>query len=192
MSQTIIVLLPVFLTIAIGAVLKQTGLVRDEHWASVEHVAYYVLFPAIVTKSIAVADFLRRSGCPHGVGNDPRHPDHVRTGARLAPALAGRFEYGWPGVFQFLPGCHAVAYVSCAGHHAFVVRSAGHCPCCTCRCSHDPVAQCGRCQCAVGLCIRHRSQRQRCDEIARCQSVRSVERSRHHLEPDGTGPCRAD
>jgi malonate transporter len=38
-------------------VLKQTGLVRDEHWASVEHVAYYVLFPAIVTKSIAVADF---------------------------------------------------------------------------------------------------------------------------------------
>lgn len=61
MSQTIIVLLPVFLTIAIGAVLKQTGLVRDEHWASVEHVAYYVLFPAIVTKSIAVADF---SGVP--------------------------------------------------------------------------------------------------------------------------------
>jgi malonate transporter len=57
MSQTIIVLLPVFLTIAIGWVLKQTGLVRDEHWASVEHVAYYVLFPAIVTKSIAVADF---------------------------------------------------------------------------------------------------------------------------------------
>lgn len=61
MTQTILVLLPVFLTIAIGAVLKQTGLVRDEHWASVEHVAYYVLFPAIVTKSIAVADF---SGVP--------------------------------------------------------------------------------------------------------------------------------
>ena len=61
MTDTIVVLLPVFLTIALGAVLKQTGLVRDEHWSAVEHIAYYVLFPAIVTKSIAVADF---SGVP--------------------------------------------------------------------------------------------------------------------------------
>ena len=57
MNETIMVLLPVFLTMAIGVVLKLTGLVRDEHWASVEHVAYYVLFPAIVTRSIAIADF---------------------------------------------------------------------------------------------------------------------------------------
>jgi predicted permease len=61
MLQTIITLLPVFLTIMLGAILKQTGLVKDDHWASVEHVAYYVLFPAIVMKSIAVADF---SGVP--------------------------------------------------------------------------------------------------------------------------------
>lgn len=61
MTDTIVLLLPVFLTIAIGAILKQVGLVRDEHWAAIEHVAYYVLFPAIVTKSIAVADF---SGVP--------------------------------------------------------------------------------------------------------------------------------
>lgn len=57
MLDSVMVLLPVFLTIALGAVLKQTQLVKDEHWASVEHVAYYVLFPAIVTKAIAVADF---------------------------------------------------------------------------------------------------------------------------------------
>ncbi len=57
MLQTITTLLPVFLTIMIGAGLKQSDLIKDEHWASVEHVAYYVLFPAIVMKSIAVADF---------------------------------------------------------------------------------------------------------------------------------------
>jgi predicted permease len=44
MSDTIVVLLPVFLTIALGAVLKQTALIRDEQWSAIEHIAYYVLF----------------------------------------------------------------------------------------------------------------------------------------------------
>lgn len=61
MLDTVITLLPVFLTIMLGAILKQTGLIKDEHWVSIEHLAYYVLFPAIVMKSIAVADF---SGIP--------------------------------------------------------------------------------------------------------------------------------
>ncbi len=57
MYDTIVTLLPVFLTITLGTVLRQTGLIRQEQWASIDNLAYYVLFPAIVMKSIAVADF---------------------------------------------------------------------------------------------------------------------------------------
>jgi predicted permease len=55
--NALMLLAPVFLTIMLGAALRQSGLIKSEHWISLDHVAYYVLFPAIVMKSIAVADF---------------------------------------------------------------------------------------------------------------------------------------
>ena len=49
-------LLPVFLVIALGAVLKRV-LLRDEaHWAALERLTFYVLFPALIVVSIAKSD----------------------------------------------------------------------------------------------------------------------------------------
>ena len=61
MSFAITALLPVFLTIVLGFGLKRTGLVTEEQWHSLDHIAYYVLFPAIVSRAIIVADY---SGVP--------------------------------------------------------------------------------------------------------------------------------
>jgi len=59
MTDAFIVLLPVFIVIVIGAVLRRTNLMGDAHWAGVDHVCYFVLFPAIIFKEIAAADFSR-------------------------------------------------------------------------------------------------------------------------------------
>ncbi|MFK8251101.1 AEC family transporter [Ancylobacter terrae] len=49
-------LLPVFLIIALGAVLRRV-LLRDEaHWAALERLTFYVLFPALIIVSIAKSD----------------------------------------------------------------------------------------------------------------------------------------
>jgi malonate transporter and related proteins len=50
-------LLPVFLTIVVGYGLRRTRLIAEDHWAAVDHLCYYVLFPAIMFKEIAGADF---------------------------------------------------------------------------------------------------------------------------------------
>jgi hypothetical protein len=57
MSFAVSALLPVFVTILIGAVLRSIQFVRDDHWATVDHICYYILFPAIIVKEIAGADF---------------------------------------------------------------------------------------------------------------------------------------
>ena len=57
MSFAVSALLPVFLTILIGAVLRSIQFVRDDQWAAVDHICYYILFPAIIVKEIAGADF---------------------------------------------------------------------------------------------------------------------------------------
>lgn len=56
MSFAFIALLPVFLTILAGLLLRVARLVNDEQWHAVDHICYYVLFPAIIVKSIATAD----------------------------------------------------------------------------------------------------------------------------------------
>ena len=61
MSFAIAALLPVFLTIALGFGLKVSGLITDEQWRALDHIAYYVLFPAIISRAIIVADY---SGVP--------------------------------------------------------------------------------------------------------------------------------
>ena len=57
MSFAVTALLPVFLTILLGLVLRRSGLVAEAHWHALDHIAYYVLFPAIISKSIIVADY---------------------------------------------------------------------------------------------------------------------------------------
>jgi predicted permease len=63
MSFALFALLPVFITILVGATLRSFQLVRDEHWSAIDHICYYVLFPAIIVKEIAGADF---TGLPVG------------------------------------------------------------------------------------------------------------------------------
>lgn len=49
-------LLPVFLIVVLGFALRATGLVGTEQWGAIDHVCYYVLFPAIIIRAIATAD----------------------------------------------------------------------------------------------------------------------------------------
>ncbi len=57
MTQAFLALLPVFIVIAVGALLRRSNVMGEAHWAGVDHVCYFVLFPALVFKEIAVADF---------------------------------------------------------------------------------------------------------------------------------------
>jgi malonate transporter and related proteins len=57
MTQIFLALLPVFIVIMIGAVLRRTNLISAAHWPGIDHVCYFVLFPAIIFKEIAAADF---------------------------------------------------------------------------------------------------------------------------------------
>jgi malonate transporter and related proteins len=57
MSFALSALLPVFITILVGAALRATAFIGDDQWRTVDHICYYVLFPAIIVKEIAGADF---------------------------------------------------------------------------------------------------------------------------------------
>jgi malonate transporter len=57
MTQSFIALLPVFIVILVGYGLRRSALIAEDHWTAVDHVCYYVLFPAIIFKEIAAADF---------------------------------------------------------------------------------------------------------------------------------------
>ncbi|MBR1223196.1 AEC family transporter [Bradyrhizobium sp. U87765 SZCCT0131] len=49
-------LLPVFMLIALGLVLRRTLLPEDGHWLGLERIVYYVLFPALLIVTLARAD----------------------------------------------------------------------------------------------------------------------------------------
>jgi malonate transporter and related proteins len=57
MTQIFLALLPVFIVIMFGAVLRRTNLIGEAHWPGIDHICYFVLFPAIIFKEIATADF---------------------------------------------------------------------------------------------------------------------------------------
>ncbi len=57
MEFAITALAPVFLTILVGVLLGKTGLIKPEHWLGVDQLAFYVLFPAIIAKSMITAEF---------------------------------------------------------------------------------------------------------------------------------------
>lgn len=49
-------LIPVFAVILIGYVLRETRLVAEQHWPAIDHLNYFVLFPVLIVKTLAVAD----------------------------------------------------------------------------------------------------------------------------------------
>lgn len=57
MTQIFLALLPVFIVILIGAALRRSKLIGEAHWPGIDHICYFVLFPAIIFKEIAAADF---------------------------------------------------------------------------------------------------------------------------------------
>lgn len=50
-------LAPVILVIASGYLIARTGLITGDQWRGVERLAYFALFPAVLFRSIALADF---------------------------------------------------------------------------------------------------------------------------------------
>ncbi|WP_417688941.1 AEC family transporter [Roseibium sp.] len=57
MLMTLAALLPVILVIASGHLVARTGLISGEQWRGVERLAYYVLFPAVLFRTISTVDF---------------------------------------------------------------------------------------------------------------------------------------
>ena len=57
MSFALAALLPVFITILIGLGLRTTAFIGENEWQAVDSICYYVLFPAIIVKEIAGANF---------------------------------------------------------------------------------------------------------------------------------------
>ncbi|QIB32309.1 AEC family transporter [Ancylobacter pratisalsi] len=56
MSGVLGALIPVFLIIALGQVLKRTLLPEDSHWVALERLTYFILFPALLIVSISRAE----------------------------------------------------------------------------------------------------------------------------------------
>src|SRR3972149_11013681 len=52
-------LIPVFLVIALGVVLKRALLTERAAWDAIEHLVYYVLFPALLLVTTATSDLAR-------------------------------------------------------------------------------------------------------------------------------------
>jgi malonate transporter len=57
MTIVIAALLPVFLLMALGAVLKRTLMRLDTQWHGLERLTYYVLFPMLLIQTLVKADF---------------------------------------------------------------------------------------------------------------------------------------
>ena len=57
MTSVFLALLPVFIVILVGFGLRRLQVIRDEQWGALDQVCYFVLFPAIIFKEIAAADF---------------------------------------------------------------------------------------------------------------------------------------
>lgn len=57
MTTIFLALLPVFIVILVGFALRRFKIIRDEQWLALDQVCYFVLFPCIIFKEIAAADF---------------------------------------------------------------------------------------------------------------------------------------
>lgn len=59
MAAVVAALLPVFLLIVTGFLLRQLLIRDDAHWVGVERLVYYVMFPALLIETLARADLAR-------------------------------------------------------------------------------------------------------------------------------------
>src|ERR1700761_9667425 len=57
MAIVIAALMPVFLLMALGAVLKRTLMPLETQWHGLERLTYYVLFPMLLIQTLVKADF---------------------------------------------------------------------------------------------------------------------------------------
>lgn len=57
MSNTLAALLPVFLLIVTGFVLRHSLLSEESHWTGIGHLVYFVMLPALLIDTLARADF---------------------------------------------------------------------------------------------------------------------------------------
>ena len=57
MTTTFLALLPVFVVILVGFALRRFKVIGEAQWAGLDQLCYFVLFPAIIFKEIAAADF---------------------------------------------------------------------------------------------------------------------------------------
>jgi malonate transporter and related proteins len=57
MTTIFLALLPVFIVILIGFALRRFNVIGEQQWAGLDQLCYFVLFPAIIFKEIAAADF---------------------------------------------------------------------------------------------------------------------------------------
>src|SRR5262249_30256717 len=59
MSAVIAALVPVFLLIVTGFLLRRWLIRDDAHWVGLEQILYYVMFPALLIESLARADLTK-------------------------------------------------------------------------------------------------------------------------------------
>ena len=57
MTGVFLALLPVFIVILVGFGLRRFHVVKEEQWHGLDQICYFVLFPTIIFKEIAAADF---------------------------------------------------------------------------------------------------------------------------------------
>lgn len=57
MISVVFALLPVFLVIALGHLLKRIAFLPEEGWAGFDRINYFVFFPALIIHAVATADF---------------------------------------------------------------------------------------------------------------------------------------
>jgi len=57
MTTIFLALLPVFIVILVGFALRRFKVIGEAQWAGLDQLCYFVLFPAIIFKEIAAADF---------------------------------------------------------------------------------------------------------------------------------------
>jgi hypothetical protein len=66
MSAAAAALVPVFLVILAGLVLRRTLMREEAHWVGLERLAYHVLFPALLIETLAKADLGKVAAVPAG------------------------------------------------------------------------------------------------------------------------------
>ena len=56
MSAVVAALIPVFLLIAAGVLARRFLVTEEDHWVGIERLVYFLLFPALLIDTLALAD----------------------------------------------------------------------------------------------------------------------------------------